>query len=169
MQLDKDNPWPGLASFEEDAHAFFFGREHEIKLLQDHVLDSPVTVLYGCSGLGKTSLLQAGLFPALREQHFLPIYVRFELKPGAAPLTLQLHHAVRNSIQADVPDPMLPSDTESLWEYLHRNDFELWSARNYLLTPLIVLDQFEELFTIGERVLSRRQRQRRCNTTEETD
>ena len=152
MQLDKDNPWPGLASFEEDAHAFFFGREREIKLLQDNVLDSPVTVLYGCSGLGKTSLLQAGLFPALREQHFLPIYVRFELKPGAAPLTLQLHHAVRNSIHADVPDPMLPSDTESLWEYLHRNDFELWSARNYLLTPLIVLDQFEELFTIGERV-----------------
>jgi len=152
MQLDKDNPWPGLASFEEDAHAFFFGREREIKLLQDNVLDSPVTVLYGCSGLGKTSLLQAGLFPALREQHFLQIYVRFELKPGAAPLTLQLHHAVRNSIHADVPDPMLPSDTESLWEYLHRNDFELWSARNYLLTPLIVLDQFEELFTIGERV-----------------
>lgn len=35
MQLDKDNPWPGLASFEEDAHAFFFGREREIKLLQD--------------------------------------------------------------------------------------------------------------------------------------
>ena len=53
---------------------------------------------------------------------------------------------------ADVPDPMLPSDEESLWEYLHRNDFELWSARNYPLTPVIVLDQFEELFTLGERV-----------------
>ena len=47
---------------------------------------------------------------------------------------------------------MLPSDEESLWEYLHRADFELWSARNYLLTPVIVLDQFEELFTLGERV-----------------
>ena len=85
-------------------------------------------------------------------KHFLPVYVRFELKPGAAPLTRQLHQAVRNSIQADVPDAMLPSDEESLWEYLHRADFELWSARNYLLTPVIVLDQFEELFTLGERV-----------------
>ena len=47
---------------------------------------------------------------------------------------------------------MLPSDEESLWEYLHRNDFELWSARNYPLTPVIVLDQFEELFTLGERI-----------------
>ncbi len=53
---------------------------------------------------------------------------------------------------ADVPDPMLPSDAESLWEYLHRNDFELWSAQNYPLIPMIVLDQFEELFTLGERV-----------------
>src|SRR6478609_3233254 len=108
MQLDKDNPWPGLESFEEDAHAFFFGRDREIKLLRDHVLDSQVTVLYGRSGLGKTSLLQAGLFPALRERHLLPIYIRFDLKPGAAPLTDQLHHAVRDSIRADVPDPMLP-------------------------------------------------------------
>ena len=145
MQLDKDNPWPGLESFEEDAHAFFFGRDREIKLLRDHVLDSQVTVLYGRSGLGKTSLLQAGLFPSLRERHLLPIYVRFDLKPGAAPLTQQLHHAVRDSIMADVSDPMLPLDAESLWEYLHRNDFELWSGRNYPLIPVIVLDQFEEL------------------------
>ena len=111
-----------------------------------------LTVLYGRSGLGKTSLLQAGLFPALRERHLLPSYIRFDLKPGAAPLTQQLHHAVRDSIRADVPDPMLPSDDESLWEYLHRMNFELWSARNYPLTPVIVLDQFEELFTLGERV-----------------
>ena len=51
-----------------------------------------------------------------------------------------------------MPDAMLPSDEESLWEYLHRADFELWSAQNYPLTPVIVLDQFEELFTLGERV-----------------
>jgi hypothetical protein len=35
---------------------------------------------------------------------------------------------------------------------VHRVDFELWSAQNYPLTPVIVLDQFEELFTLGERV-----------------
>jgi hypothetical protein len=52
-----------------------------------------------------------------------------------------------------VADAMLPLDDESLWEYLHRSDFELRSARNYPLTPVIVLDQFEELFTLGERVL----------------
>jgi WD40 repeat protein len=146
-----------LESFEEDSHAFFFGRGHEIKLLRDHVLDSPVTVLYGRSGLGKTSLLRAGLFPLLRKplqgkRHFLPIYIRFELKPDAAPLTRQLHHAVRDAIQANTDKAMLPSDEESLWEYLHRADFELWCSQNHLLTPVIVFDQFEELFTLGEGV-----------------
>ena len=151
-RVDSENPWPGLESFEENAHAFFFGRNHESQALLNHVRDAPVTVLYGRSGLGKTSLLQAGLFPLLREENFLPIYVRFELERGAAPLTCQLHQSARDSIRADVPDAMLPSDEESLWEYLHRADFELWSVRNYPLTPVIVLDQFEEFFTLGERV-----------------
>jgi hypothetical protein len=86
MQLDGENPWPGLESFEEEACAFFFGRDREAASLLDHVRDAPVTVLYGRSGLGKTSLLRAGLFPLLREQNFLPVYVRLELRPGAAPL-----------------------------------------------------------------------------------
>src|SRR4030095_4489786 len=38
---------------------------------------------------------------------------------------------------------------ESLWEYLHRQELELWSVRNQLLTPLFVFDQFEEVFTLG--------------------
>ncbi|MGW6728625.1 nSTAND1 domain-containing NTPase [Nocardia sp. NPDC055029] len=151
-QLDDENPWPGLASFEENGQAFFFGRDREAQSLLIHVRDAPVTVLYGRSGLGKTSLLRAGLFPALRDENYLPIYIRLDLTPNAATLSRQLHRSVRNSIRADAPDAMLPLDDESLWEYLHRKDFELWSAQNYPLTPVIVLDQFEELFTRGERV-----------------
>jgi len=152
MQLDEDNPWPGLQFFDESTHAFFFGRDREIQSLSDHVLEAPVTVLYGRSGLGKTSLLHAGLFPVLRERNFLPIHVRFQLKPEAAELTSQLKRAVHDSIRAEAPDAVLPADEESLWEYLHRTDFELWSAQNYPLTPVIVLDQFEELFTLGKQV-----------------
>ncbi len=153
--LDTENPWPGLDSFDETARAFFFGRDRETDSLLKSVLDAPVTVLYGRSGLGKTSLLRAGLFPLLRERHFLPIYVRFEIAPSGAPLTDQLRESVINTIRAEVPDALLPSDDETLWEYLHRNDFELWSARNYPLTVVIILDQFEELFTLGERVPER--------------
>ncbi|MEU3012174.1 WD40 repeat domain-containing protein [Nocardia asteroides] len=151
-QLDDENPWPGLASFEENGQAFFFGRDREAASLLRHVRDAPVTVLYGRSGLGKTSLLRAGLFPALRDENYLPIYIRLDLTRNAAALSRQLHRAVRGSIRAHAPDAVLPRDDESLWEYLHRTDFELWSAQNYPLTPVIVLDQFEELFTRGERV-----------------
>ena len=164
-RLDHDNPWPGLEAFDENGREFFHGRDHESAELLNYVLDFPVTTLYARSGLGKTSLLQAGvfpllrdgdlragLFPVLRDRDFLPVYVRFELKPGAAPLSRQIQQSVCESIRAEVPDAMLPSDEESLWEYLHRGDFELWSARNYPLIPVIVLDQFEELFTLGERV-----------------
>ncbi|MFC8383106.1 hypothetical protein [Nocardia sp. NPDC057272] len=151
-QLDSENPWPGLESFEENGQAFFFGRDREAESLLNHVRDAPVTILYGRSGLGKTSLLRAGLFPALRDEHFLPIYIRLDLTQNATALSRQLHRSVRDSIRAEAPDAMLPADDESLWEYLHRKDFELWSAQNYPLTPVIVLDQFEELFTLGERV-----------------
>ena len=98
-QLDRDNPWPGLEAFDESGRDYFHGRDHEAAELLNHVLDAAVTVLYARSGLGKTSLLQAGVFPllrdgdlragllsVLRDRDFLPVYVRFELKPGAAPL-----------------------------------------------------------------------------------
>ncbi len=151
-QLDSENPWPGLESFGESAHDFFFGRDREAASLLNHVHDASVTVLYGRSGLGKTSLLQAGLFPLLREENFLPVYVRLELQQGSTALSRQLHQSIYGSIQANAPDALLPAADESLWEYLHRSDFELWSAQNYPLTPVIVIDQFEELFTLGERV-----------------
>ena len=55
------------------------------------------------------------------------------------------------ALQAELPDALLPSNEESLWEYLHRKDAGLRSTENDHLTPVIVLDQFEELFTLGER------------------
>src|SRR3954454_4092956 len=122
-QVDSENPWPGLESFEENAHDYFFGRDRETVSLLNHVRDAAVTVLYGRSGLGKTSLLRAGLFPALREENFLPIYVRLELQRGSAPLSNQLHQSVCESIQANAPDSLRPADDESLWEYLHRKEF----------------------------------------------
>ena len=47
--------------------------------------------------------------------------------------------------------PFGPSDDETIWEYLHRADLELWSAGTPA-HPVLVIDQFEEVFTLGERV-----------------
>ena len=63
---DPQHPWIGLASFTEGDRQFFAGRGDEIEQLLRLVRRDTLTLLYGISGLCKTSLLRAGLFPALR-------------------------------------------------------------------------------------------------------
>jgi hypothetical protein len=149
--LTPQNPWPGLRAFTENDQEFFFGRERETAELLELVQRSPVVVLYGQSGLGKTSLLQAGLFPGLKPFDFLPIHWRFDHSDGAPPLADQIKVAVSSELKrANIKGPR-PSQEETLWEYFHRNDVDFWGPRNRLLTPVIVLDQFEEVFTLGLR------------------
>ena len=153
--LDADNPWPGLAWFDESAAAFFNGRQREIAELKRLLLQAPLAVLFGRSGLGKTSLLKAGLFPELRRSGMLPVYTRFDFAAGTGaaggelPLVEQLASsfaAAAAAVKAEAP-PRAPG--ESLWEYLHRSDFQLWSGQNQPLMPVFVIDQFEEVFTLG--------------------
>ena len=151
-QLDPDNPWPGLDAFEESASDFFHGREAEGDDLMRRVVEAPVTVLFGKSGLGKTSLLKAGLFPRLRQRHFLPIYVRLAVRPAAPAFIDQVRDALRSTFASERIDAPPMGEGESLWAYLHRARLELWDTQNYPQTPVFVFDQFEELFTLGESV-----------------
>jgi WD40 repeat protein len=151
-QLDPDNPWPGLDSFEEDARDYFHGRNVEADDLLRRVVGAPLTVLFGKSGLGKTSLLKAGLFPRLRAQQFLPVHVRLDIRPGAPALVDQIRDALRKAIADERVEAPEGIEREPLWEYLHRTDLELWSEQNYPLTPVLAIDQFEEIFTLGERL-----------------
>ncbi|MEA2413418.1 MAG: hypothetical protein QOI58_75 [Thermoanaerobaculia bacterium] len=157
-QLDRDNPWPGLESFEENAQDYFHGRETEAEDLLRRVADAPLTVLFGKSGLGKTSLLKAGLFPRLRARNFLPIHVRLDIRPEAPGLIEQLRDGLLAEIARERVDGPPFAMGETLWEYLHRADLELWNEQNYPLTPVLVLDQFEEVFTLGERLPERVER-----------
>lgn len=157
-QLDRNNPWPGLESFEEDARDYFHGRETEAEDLLRRVADAPLTVLFGKSGLGKTSLLKAGLFPRLREKRFLPVHVRLDIRPEAPGLIEQLRDGLLGEIARQRVDAPPFAAGQTLWEYLHRADLELWSEQNYPLVPVLVLDQFEEVFTLGERLPERVER-----------
>ena len=65
-----DSPYKGLAAFgdsELDA-LLFFGRERERDLVIANMIASRLTVLYGPSGVGKSSLLSAGVARSLREE-----------------------------------------------------------------------------------------------------
>jgi hypothetical protein len=147
--LDDQNPWPGLAPFEETAERYFNGRAKESVELGRLVSSAPLTVLFGASGLGKTSLIKAGLFPLVRRGRILPIYIRLDVTDTTAPLIEQGRRALEREVAAQSADAPDFAPGESLWAYLHRSGLEIWSSRNQLLTPLFVFDQFEEVLTIG--------------------
>ena len=86
QSVDHENPWPGLSTFTEEQTAFFFGRDEEVRELLRRVERKALTVLFGQSGLGKSSLLQAGLFPRLRTENLCPVYVRLDHAPDALSL-----------------------------------------------------------------------------------
>lgn len=72
-----DSPYKGLAAFEDselDA-LLFFGRERERAAVAANVLASRLTILYGPSGVGKSSLLRAGVARRLRELSGAPVVV----------------------------------------------------------------------------------------------
>jgi len=145
--------WLGLRSYEEQDASLFYGRQAEVEKLFRMIRRNILTTVFAPSGTGKTSLLRAGLFPKLRANNFLPVWIRLdhssESQSHAAVVRERLNEAaVGAGLELDaIVSPQFGA-TESLWEYLHR--VELWNADNDLVTPVLVFDQFEEVFTIGE-------------------
>ncbi len=147
--VDTANPWPGLAAFREGAHAFFHGRAAEIEDLERRVRRKPLTVLYGQSGLGKTSLLQAGLFPRLRAEGFLPVPLRLDYAAAAEDPAAQIRHALAEAFRSAGLDAGNRFVEGSVWECFHRLEEEGEGETSARPVPVLVFDQFEELFTVG--------------------
>lgn len=148
FRVDATHPWPGLAAYDEAASAYFHGRDDEAQELLRLIRHAPLVALYGKSGLGKSSLLQAGLFPRLRAAHYLPVWIRLDFSE-AAPLDVleQSARRLEAEIAHTAADAPPREANEDVWQYLQRRDTEIWSHDNHLLTPVLVFDQFEELFT----------------------
>jgi WD40 repeat protein len=147
--VDRENPWPGLAAFREQDHHFFHGRETESEALHRLVMRERLTVLFGLSGLGKTSLLSAGLSPRLRPDNVLPVYIRLDYSDRAPALRTQVERAIVTAAEGAQVEAPAHREGETLWEYFHRQDADFWSVRNRPVTPLLVFDQFEEIFTLA--------------------
>ncbi|MEZ4597934.1 MAG: ATP-binding protein [Chloroflexota bacterium] len=116
-----DPPYPGLVAFEEADAGRFFGRETLVTELADRLDAAPFLAVVGASGSGKSSVVRAGLVPALRARLAAP-----EGDPGA--------HEPRVVLLTPTEDPVA----------------ELVAALGGLGGPpdAVVVDQFEELFTV---------------------
>jgi WD40 repeat protein len=136
---DDLTPYPGLASFTEADAEYFFGREAEVEAMWARLGGAARLLgLVGPSGAGKTSFLRAGVMPAAP-----PDWSVLRCTPGtSAPASLRR-----------VLVPALGGDTEALAE-LAAGDEEATVAacarwRSGHGRALLVVDQFEELFTLN--------------------
>jgi tetratricopeptide (TPR) repeat protein len=138
--------YPGARPFTDspEDQQIFFGREADVDRLFERVLASRLLVMFSKSGLGKTSLLMAGLFPKLRkEKALLPVPIRLNAPGTPADIVIE---AVKQACQR--PGVELTSgNTAGVWEFLLSS--LIWSG-DLLLTPLLVFDQFEEIFTLRD-------------------
>jgi WD40 repeat protein/energy-coupling factor transporter ATP-binding protein EcfA2 len=79
-------PYRGLEPFREEDAALFCGRDDAIRGLVSQVQAYPFVAVVGPSGSGKSSLVFAGLLPALRQQHNTTIWDVVSFRPGPSPL-----------------------------------------------------------------------------------
>lgn len=145
--------YPGLKPFDRAQSAVFYGRREDAARLTNLILQQRLVVLFAKSGIGKTSILQAGVAPAIEQQNFTPLFIRLD-KTGA-PLVDTVGEILTKSDLVGGRDATgeRPGERETLWERMKRLEFDLDGLP---ATPVLVFDQFEEVFTLGHSESSRR-------------
>ena len=138
QEVEERSPYPGLSSFTEKDAAVFFGREAEVVALWERIRGRRLLAVIGPSGVGKTSFLRAGVLPARPGG-----WVALVCTPGTTPF--------RGLGQA--LGPALAGDAEALGQLAGFEDPETALACFALARSdaeaLVVVDQFEELFTLN--------------------
>ena len=167
------NPWFSFKPYEEGDATKFKGRGTDITEMMRFINDNDVTVCYAKSGIGKSSLINAGLMPRMRRRQLLPIPIRFtedfflgnleekireqifaEIgRRNAAAEKGEKDEEYRISRHPSVEDNplMMLVDREltniSTWWWL--NTYNIICKRGeFEITyrPVLIFDQFEELF-----------------------
>jgi hypothetical protein len=136
--------YPGAQPFGDDdlSRRIFFGRERESTDLTNRILASPLTVVYGRSGLGKSSLLNAGVAQRLRVQRHAPLVLRLnDTKREFGELVAECVRECAELQGYEVNE----GNRRSLWHFF--KTIEIWDG-DLLLTPVLIFDQFEEVFTL---------------------
>ena len=152
--MNTTNPWNGLRTYAEGE--LIYGRNEEIHALSLLIMQNTQTVVYGRSGIGKSSLLNAGIFPVVRRHGIFPVYIRLEhnseqdypeqVKAAVLREAARLGYTVRELVKG--------REGETMWEFFHRYEFS--DSEGNAVMPMAVFDQFEEIFTLEKREECRR-------------
>ncbi len=140
---DRAHPYPGLRPFDEEDVGYFFGREHDVRRVVERLRTAPMVLVAGTSGVGKSSLVRAGVLPFLAT-HGLDDNGGWQVRswvPGSRPL-----QAMSAALRAD-----LGMDEEALTAALERDPLEIGHRLQGTVGTGMVLfvDQLEELVTVS--------------------
>lgn len=153
------SPWRGLASYEDPniaKHDYkFCGRDTESLEVAKLVDNNLFVTVYGRTGVGKTSLLNAGVFPILRNIDYYPIYVRLSYGAENGDYAKTIIKAIEKSglfieslfkYNDKTNDNKESKQITILWQYFCTHKFKINETTTEYVFPVIVLDQFEEIF-----------------------
>ena len=138
-QAAKDKPtrpYKFLDYYTENDQGLFFGREEEIENICSRILARRSFLLYGRSGVGKSSILRAGVIPRLHDQGHLTCIIRSFTDP------LQHMQRMVRRLVTENGAGGFDEDGVSLQELLRRN----WPGSAPRI--VVMLDQFEEFFLL---------------------
>lgn len=153
---NKNNPWAGLSSYpdpeKEETSLKFCGRDNESFDVTRLIDNNIFVTLYGRSGTGKTSLLNAGIFPRLRQEHYFPVSIRLGMEGRETGFQQSILSRVTGDLQKAggsvltrdvIPLGQDEQTPEYLWRFFARSQF--LAKEGHVVFPVIVLDQFEEV------------------------
>jgi len=155
----RENPWKGLQSYQDSDP--IYGRDQEIEALYTSITYNTQTVVYGKSGIGKTSILNAGIIHRAMVNDFMPVTVRLdhyansELNKSESYVT-QIEkslYAAAKAQKVEMEEIVSHDDTheETLWELFHRFRYVRGEAdKKISIRPIVIFDQFEEIFTLQQ-------------------
>ncbi len=147
---DTPAPYRGLAAFGSEDARFFFGRTEYAEEILERLTHYPFVALLGASGSGKTSLVQAGLRPLLKNDVSAGVAWEWLLfNPGPQPLRSLARALTKLRPQSD---PLTLTDT--ILQRLLTNQNQLAEViQSYLpegTKLMLVIDRLEEIFTLCE-------------------
>ncbi len=151
--------YPGAQPFETHQSGIFFGRDKDVVALSRIVRQEPLTVLYSKSGMGKSSLLNAGLVPSMEQSgEFHTLRIRFnsfdkKYMAGSQIMPdIKTRKIIRGSEKVVITflDKLIENE-ETIWHDLKEQQIfvqqELVKTGLPPKKTLLIFDQFEELFT----------------------
>jgi WD40 repeat protein len=139
-EVKRQSPYQGLVPYEEEDASWFFGREKETRLIIANLFASPLTLLYGASGVGKSSVLGAGVVHQLRQRADL-LVVLFKSWQGDP--AAELEAAIADAALRAPVQKMPSTPPSSLADCLTACMTRVGGLGRRLM---IILDQFEEYF-----------------------